>query len=323
MIEKRLNIVAVDKGERGHSQIDLKTEAHERFEEAWRVDPEQFNPERNAIERERLHRTQTLLTEFFQPEGKKIVDLGCGFGTMSKFLAEAGGNVLAVDIAKNPLQTLQAQMIDRLVTRLDYVPHTKLGDDFFDLVIATDLIAHLPHNEFRLFFSELARVVQSKGYVLCSSPVDINAEDALSRLIDLAETEFIIEKSCLSYHFLLIRILHFLSIPSKYIEAWQNPELRHELLLQKKGLKRWWLQFNSSPLPVQMWRVVAMLFDPWTQFLKQNRKMMLFFEKVSRTIWNLRGASHLIFIAKRKPLVDPIVEPVQKMERIPKRRVWE
>ena len=93
------------------------------------------------------------------------------------------------------------------------LPHTTLQEEHYDLVISTDAIAYLQQDDFRLYFSELARLVKPQGSLICSTPIDIHSEDALERFIHLAETEFEIEKWVFSYHAYFIRLTRLLASP--------------------------------------------------------------------------------------------------------------
>lgn len=190
-----------------------REEALEKFNQLWEKDPDQFNPDRNVMEKERIRKTLALIEDFFSPLNRQVADLGCGYATISQKLCREGAAVLAVDVATVPLALLKDKNIDNLSTRQDYVPRTILADDFYDLVISTEVIAFLPPDEYRLYVSELARIVKSNGCVVCSTAIDIFSEDALQRFANLAETEFKIEKWEFSYHYLYIRLRNMLTAP--------------------------------------------------------------------------------------------------------------
>lgn len=181
-----------------------KALTQEKFAKLWENNPEQFNPQRTAAGRQRLERTWELLKPHLAVNAS-CVDLGCGFGVLSKLCSEAGAQVTAVDIAEEPLQRLQPLDCAR-----QYVPYTTLADNAYQLVIATELIAELPESEYRLFFSELARLVQADGHVFISSALDIYSENALERLLYYTSTEFNVVDIKLSYHALSMRLQHVL-----------------------------------------------------------------------------------------------------------------
>lgn len=170
------------------------------FENKWTENPGQFNPYLTALKRDYFTKIKSCFSE--EIAGKSCVDLGSGSGELSKFLSDLGANVTAVDISQTALKTINDSRIQK---EQHFVPYTTLPDDGFDYVIAANLIAEIPEAEQRLFFSELSRIVKPDGKIILSSPLDINSEDALQKLIYLTETELEIDTLHLSYHRLYIR----------------------------------------------------------------------------------------------------------------------
>lgn len=183
------------------------------FENKWAHDPNQFNPRLTALKRDYFEKIKSCFTQ--EIAGKSCVDLGCGSGELAQFLADLGANVTAVDISPTALKSFNDPKIRK---EQHFVPYTTLPDDHFDYVIAANLIAELPEAEHRLFFSELSRIVKPDGKVILSTPLDINSEDALQKLIYLAETELEIDNLLLSYNRLYIRGLSFFKHFGKWYE---------------------------------------------------------------------------------------------------------
>lgn len=300
----------------------LRLEAQAKFERLWMVDPEQFNPLRNCKERERLARSWDLMKEFADPSGKLAADLGCGSGIFSRKLTEGGAGVHAVDIAHQALQRVQEMGLSGIKTFQEYVPRTSLKDEAYDIVVATEIIAYLPHTEQRLLMSELCRLVKRKGIVICSAPIDINSIDALQRFGELAETEFKIEKWTFSYHRLWIRILDFFQAPRRFAKAAQDAEYRERELSMRQALSHWWFKWNSKKPFSLVWSLMQYLTNPLADFLKQQRSLLLGLEKICRFFWTDTGISHALFVGTRRPLI--VVKPEEiPQERKHKREVWE
>lgn len=326
-MNKRLNVVEIEKASSESSSSSLLRRRREdalfQFEHMWKSNPEQFNPFRNCMERERIAKTWELIREACNPEGKKAVDLGCGQGVLATKLCENGAHTHAVDIAEIPLKKLAENNIAHLTTSQDYVPRTILKEDAYDIVISTELIAYLPADEYRLYFSELARLVKLNGFVICSTPIDFNSEDALQRFANLAETEFQIEKWVLSYHYLYIRILDLIKSPREFAHASKDPRYRAIEIYKRNGLKQWWFRVNSRSFPGALWALAEYVFNPIVRYMERSPKLMLKIGKVCRFIWPDSGISHAIFIAKRRPLVVQPPANEIPVERRQKRQVWE
>lgn len=325
-MDKRLSIVAVeqrsqDSTDKGNSRLNRRQATQTKFDQLWLTDPEQFDPERNCIERERLKRTLGLLKRHVEINGKHAVDLGCGNGTVSKLLKAEGAAVDAVDISDVALKPLKD--VSDIKAIQDYIPSTKLADDGYDIVLSTELIGYLPKEERRLYFAELSRLVKTDGFVICSTGLDIHTEDALQAFVDLVETEFHPLEWTLSSHAFLINIKDFLKVPENYAKGSNDQNLRQKQIAKRRGVKRYWYKLNSSWLVGGIWDLVSYLTAPILNLFEQNQTLMLWLEKLCRTLKSNGGISHVIFIGQRRPLIIPTPEELMAIEPKHKRQVWE
>lgn len=209
-----LQIIEVHQGppiqEKPPSKRISREEIRACFERKWLQNPEKFNPLRNIKERERIARTMEFIQDHLQLKNLKAVDLGCGYGELTKRLSRAGAIVDAVDVASNALVKIDNLGLQKVKTIQDCLPATFLEDEAYDLVLCTDVIALLEEKNFRLLFSELSRLVKKDGYIVCSTPIDINSDDALPRFANLAQTEFTILDWKFSYHRIYISLKNWL-----------------------------------------------------------------------------------------------------------------
>lgn len=325
MTSKKLSIISSEPTPPPKPEVRFKSssskhvrrlEVQARMERLWHEDPEQFNPLRDCMERERLERTWRLINDFTQLPNLRCVDLGCGCGIFAKRLKEAKAVVNVVDISSIALKLAAEQTPAPDAFVQDCLPHTTLPDDAFDLVLALDVIAYLPAEDYRLFFAEANRIMSDSGFVVCSTPLDIDTDNPLDSFAALAETEFQIERWVLSYHLLYIRICRFFKSPGLFVKAFRDQEYRKKIL-NEKG---WWWKINSSRPLVYIWWGLQWIASPIAGWLKQSRWMMNGLEKISRFIWSSSGISHAIFIGKRRPLYKTDEIPVELKH---KREVWE
>lgn len=330
MGDKRLNIIAIDQNRDPQNKSKFygstkarRLENQAYFDRIWLIDPEHFDPTRNCMEIERLNRTMRLLEEYRNLKDKNVTDLGCGSGVLSRRMRDAGGTVTSVDISSNALKILKKNDTTNIHPVQDYVPKTSLKDDSYDLVVCTELIAHLPPDEYRLLFSELTRLVKADGYIICSSSMDIDSTDALQRFADMAETEIQIDRWILSWHRLYIRIKDFFTAPSRFVRASKDHEYRLHELKSRYGVSRWWFRINSTSLPAGFWFLFQYVFKPFVLLLKKNRSVLLFLEKICKFIWSEFGISHAIFIGKRRPLFEKLPSDEIPREIKHKKQVWE
>lgn len=330
MSENRLNIISVSASDdssrfnasSNQSRLARTKEMQAKFERMWLTDPEQFNPLRNCIERERLDRTWQLLIRHSNPADKHVADIGCGGGVFSRRLRDAGAHVEAVDIAENALKILRESDSQNIHAKQDAMPNTSLPDHGFDIIVCTELIGNLPRDDHRLFFAELSRLVSPTGYLICSTAIDIDSDGGVEKLIELAQTEFDILDQTKSYHALYVRLKRMLEAPSRFIEGWQNPEFKKKELSRRQRLSRLWFRLNSSPFLVWIWFALDPLTRPFRRILKNSHTINMKLEKICRFFWDESGVSHFLFIAKRRPLkeMDPREIPVEHPRR---KEIWE
>lgn len=330
MSENRLNIVAVenhpspatDRRRQSSLRNQRKEAIQAKFERLWLIDPLQFDPFRNCRESERFERTFQLITEYFDPANKLIADLGCAAGAFSKRLAEGRARVHAVDVAGNALSRVKDFKLENIETYQECLPKTLLKDEAYDLVLSTEVIAYLQPDEYRLYFSELSRLLKADGSVVCSTAIDFHSEDALQRFANLAETEFKIEEWIFSYHALHIRFCNFFEIPAHFIRASQDSEYCQKSCKDKTKWSRYWWRLNTSRGGVIFWKSVNFFFQPILALLKRNRTLLLQMEKICKFFSDPSGISHAIFIGVRRPLVE-VPEEMQPLEAKRKKSVWE
>lgn len=300
-----------------------RQETQSLYDRLWLTDPEQFNPLRNIMERTRLERTLRLVQDNVDLKGKKVADLGCGSGALDRMLRDAGAHVDAVDISSIALKKLEEQGAEALTPIQGYVPMTLLKDDAYDLVVCTELIGELQEDEYRLLFSELARIVKSDGFVVCSTSLDIHSMDALQRFGTLAETELQVDHWVLSYHRLWIRLKDFFSAPARFDRASGDPEWRKRQIDQRHGFDEWWFKVNSTPVPAFFWRLIKLLFIPFVALIKNSKGLLLLLERFSSLFFGEEGISQAILIGKRRALFLELPANEIPKERKKKHQVWE
>jgi 2-polyprenyl-3-methyl-5-hydroxy-6-metoxy-1,4-benzoquinol methylase len=98
----------------------------------------------------------------------RVLDIGCGEGHFAAALAGEGTEVVAVDVAEEPLRRARARhpALDlRLVEPEASLP---VEDSSFDIVWAGETIEHVADTS--RWLSELRRALRSGGLVLLSTP---------------------------------------------------------------------------------------------------------------------------------------------------------
>ncbi|MEC7840123.1 MAG: class I SAM-dependent methyltransferase [Chlamydiota bacterium] len=305
------------------SQISRREEVQARYDRLWLRTPEKFNPNNSTLELDKIERTLNLIEKTIDLTQKKVADLGCGSGYLSRKLRDQGALVTAIDISHNALKELQKYNCQNITPVHDYIPKSLLPDDTFDVVIAADLIAHLNESEYRIFFSELARLVKAEGVVVATTSIDIHSENALQRFADLAATEFEILEWKFSYHSLFIRLTDIIKAPSRFIKASKDSNYRDKSLENRYSLGKWWFRLNSHKAISPFWRLIKMATTPLLSFLQSSQSCLYYLEKVSKFIWKESAISHAIMIGKRRSMMPNTTEEMLPKELKHKKQVWE
>lgn len=92
-------------------------------------------------------------SEFEKWKGKRVLDIGCGIGTMALDFARAGAKVTAVDLSEKSLEIARKRAVaENLDLTFGYVNAEDLNSpftlyDYYDLVYAFGSIHHSPNPE--------------------------------------------------------------------------------------------------------------------------------------------------------------------------------
>lgn len=106
----------------------------------------------------------------------RVLDVGCGEGQLTAAIADAGYEVLGVDVAEEPLRRARSRYAGIVVRRVEPGGDWPLPDADFDVVWAGETIEHVADTA--RWLSELRRVLRSGGSLILSTP----AHGPLTRL---------------------------------------------------------------------------------------------------------------------------------------------
>ena len=111
-----------------------------------------------AKEKERINSTICSIP----CDAQSILDVGCGDGRITNRLVNLYPKVVAVDISKAALQHVHAETIHGAAENLPFENRS------FDLVMATELLEHLPKQVYRQALREIQRI--SRRWILVGVP---------------------------------------------------------------------------------------------------------------------------------------------------------
>lgn len=191
----KLAVIQTEESSRALSKKEtFRIEVKGKYDRAWLTQPESFDPSRkmaHLLQEERLFQVLAPLS------GSRAADLGSGWGNGARFLAAKGFQVDAVDIAQKAVS--QLDQCPGVKTHVGFVPYLTLDEGVYDVVLAANLIAEVPEPLRRLALSQFAVLLKPEGVAVISTPLDIDAEDALPRFLSLVQTEFTLEAIIVSY----------------------------------------------------------------------------------------------------------------------------
>ncbi len=113
----------------------------------------------------------SLLPKFKKEDLKKILDIGFGAGRHSILFAKEGFDVYGIDTSESGLEYANKWARKEKITL-----HLELGEmndlpfenDFFDLIIAWNVLYHGALDSVRKSIEEIRRCLKQDGYLLCS-----------------------------------------------------------------------------------------------------------------------------------------------------------
>jgi 2-polyprenyl-3-methyl-5-hydroxy-6-metoxy-1,4-benzoquinol methylase len=98
----------------------------------------------------------------------RVLDIGCGEGHFAAALSRGGAEVVAVDVAEEPLKRVRARYPELDVRLVEPEAPLPLEDASFDVVWAGETIEHIADTS--QWLSQVRRVLRSGGLLLLSTP---------------------------------------------------------------------------------------------------------------------------------------------------------
>lgn len=122
------------------------------------------------------------IDEFVKLGGKQILEVGCGDGRLTAFLAKKAGNVTAIDPEENQIKTAKAA-IQGVDFQIGYGEALAFPEESFDLVFFS---YSLHHQDCSTALSEASRVLKAKGEILIIEPT---VDSEYTKLVTVFQNE--------------------------------------------------------------------------------------------------------------------------------------
>ena len=96
---------------------------------------------------------------------KTILDIGCGAGTISLYLANQGANIIGIDISRKAIDSCKkSAKALKLKDRTQFICNTIEQIKFrrkFDLIICSEIIEHIPND--KAFLKRVYKLLKNIG----------------------------------------------------------------------------------------------------------------------------------------------------------------
>lgn len=119
-----------------------------------------------------VHRTLIYFLNKYRKFGCKVLDIGCGVGTIDFYLAKRGKNVTGIDISQNSISIAKKnaeyfKLNKKIVFKvLEF--SNKLPSGKFNIIICSEVLEHLKHDKAAV--EKIKTLLTSGGILIASSP---------------------------------------------------------------------------------------------------------------------------------------------------------
>jgi SAM-dependent methyltransferase len=106
--------------------------------------------------------------------GKRILEIGCGDGYGSAYLAEAAQEVIGIDYDRQTiLRAQQKYKAQNLAFSCMEATGLELPDNYFDIICSFQVIEHIPQDGLKQYLREARRVMKDSGE-FCLSTLNLS-----------------------------------------------------------------------------------------------------------------------------------------------------
>jgi len=129
-----------------------------------------YNDQKNSGDLARSPRIKIMakMINRFNPEKKNILDIGCHDGTFLSLVENRRNNFFGLDANSWAIEQSRKKGIDARQYFFDDESSLPYDDNFFDIIVAGEIIEHIFDTDF--FLEEVRRVLKPQGKLLISTP---------------------------------------------------------------------------------------------------------------------------------------------------------
>lgn len=120
----------------------------------------------------------TFLTKKIKPP-KRVLNIGVGSGTFEKIAIQLGLDVYSLDPSERSIESLRQLFAMGERAQVGYCQKIPFIDQFFDVVVVSEVIEHLSDEDTFNALSEIHRIMKPCGYIIGTVPARENLSDQL------------------------------------------------------------------------------------------------------------------------------------------------
>jgi SAM-dependent methyltransferase len=148
----------------------------------------QFTSERRA---EFIEKIYPHMKAYLKP-GDRVVDLGCGAGSITIFLEEQGARITGIDLTPGLIALARAEAVQR-GAQADFIQASvlnyPLGEELYDLAVCFgNPLTDFPHQSFPAFRDRVFKALKPGGHFI------LEYIDGLQRIAALSEPKEVVEQ---------------------------------------------------------------------------------------------------------------------------------
>ena len=108
-------------------------------------------------------------------QGKKVLEVGCGYGSLSVYMSKKGAKVTGVDISSEAIKISKRNASlnnQKIVFKQSKGEKLDFEDEEFDLVVSCEVLEHIPN--YTKAIDEIIRVTKKSGKMIITTPNSFN-----------------------------------------------------------------------------------------------------------------------------------------------------
>jgi len=114
---------------------------------------------------------------------KKVLEIGCGYGSLSVYMSKRGAKVNGVDISSEAIKISRRNALlnkQKIIFRQANGENLPFKDQSFDLVVCCETLEHI--SNYKKAIDEIVRVTKNSGKIIITIPNSLNPKGLYLRI---------------------------------------------------------------------------------------------------------------------------------------------